>query len=162
MDVWVPSRSRRFSSQPLDCSQSRIFRKIVKIEHFALQAAILVSNVMSLAWRWVSNRGLWTVYTALYAPPCMKEREQAPITLIKQWKDIGKKRRDIIQKEHKLSRKKKLMPMKCSTKSLNTTTQTGPRAVYSPRQKQLGHFHQTPIFFPSHLSPLPPNIVYRS
>lgn len=59
-------------------------------------------------------------------------------------------------------KKKKLMPMRCSTKSLNTTTQTGPRAVYSPRQKQLGHFHQTPIFFPSHLSPLPPNIVYRS
>ena len=59
-------------------------------------------------------------------------------------------------------KKKKLMPVSCSPKSLHTTTQTGPRAVYSPRQKQLGHFHQTLIFFPSHLSPLPPNIVYCS
>ena len=30
--------------------------------------------------------------------------------------------------------KKKLMPMSCSPKSLNTTTQTGPRAVYGARQ----------------------------
>ena len=65
---------------------------------------------MSLAWRWVSNRGLWTVYKALYAPPCMKEREQAPIAVIKQWKDVGKKRRDIVRKEDKLSRKKSLCP----------------------------------------------------
>ena len=43
--------------------------------------------------------------------------------------------------------KKKLMPMRFSPKSLNTTTQSGPRAVYSPREKQLGHFHRTLIFF---------------
>ena len=59
-------------------------------------------------------------------------------------------------------KKKKLMPMSCSPKSLNTTTQTGPRAVYSTRQKQLEHFHRMLIIFPSHLSPLPPNTVYCS
>ena len=31
-------------------------------------------------------------------------------------------------------KKKNLMPMSCSPKSLNTTTQTGPRAVYGARQ----------------------------
>ena len=96
MDVLVPSRSKKFHywhgnqildgnflHSPYTVHSPLFFRKIVEIEHFALQAAILVSNVTSLAWQWVLNRGLWTVYTALYAPPCMKEREQAPIAVIK-------------------------------------------------------------------------------
>ena len=34
----------------IGCSQSPFFLKIVKIEHFALRAAIVVSNVLRLAW----------------------------------------------------------------------------------------------------------------
>ena len=63
MDVWVPLRSRKFhywhGNQILDGNfphspwtvhSPLFFCKIVEIERFALQAAILVSKVMSLAW----------------------------------------------------------------------------------------------------------------
>ena len=47
---------------------------------------------------------------ALCEPPYRKERKKAPITLIKQWKEGGKKREDSLYKEHKFSRKKSLFP----------------------------------------------------
>ena len=46
--AWQSDYRWKLSPRPLDCSQSPVFCKIIKIDHFALQAAILVS--MSLAW----------------------------------------------------------------------------------------------------------------
>lgn len=97
---------------------------------------------------------------ALCEPPYRKERKKAPITLIKQWKEGGKKREDSLYNEHKFSRKKTLMPMRCSPKSLNTTTQLVPRAVYILGTKTVGSLPpHTYTFFPSRLSPLPLNVV---
>ena len=70
--------SVRLFSRPL------FFRKIVGIEHLPLRAAILVLNVPSLAWRWVSNllwgRGpVWQEARkiASFSPP-LKPKGSAP------------------------------------------------------------------------------------